>query len=125
MTTEEILSRYKDKRSEISEYMNMLVNSLSQKYGEIPESFVVSLDLLVFNLEVMFNAIDDMKQNGMTKTDKYHGEQKSSSMQAFFNAQNYIHKLIASFGFTPSSKSKIRENVEKGDVQKLLENLVS
>lgn len=125
MQVEEILSRYTEKRTEIQEYMNMLVNSLSKKYDGIPEGFVVSLDLLVFNLEVLFSAIDDMKENGLKKTDKYHGEQKSSSMQAFFNAQNYIHKILANFGMQPMAKSKIKENSDKADVQKLLENLVS
>lgn len=123
MESEKVKARYSEKRQEVQEYMNFLVDSLVEKYGEVNQSFIVSLDLLALNLEVLFKSVDDMKENGLKKTDKYHGEQKSSSMQAFFNAQNYIHKLIASFGFTPAAKSKIRENTDKQDVQKFLEEL--
>lgn len=120
---ENILNRYKSYRSEIQEYMKFFVSNLVEKYGEVNESFIVSLDLLAMNLEVLFNAKDEMKDKGLTENDKYHGDKKSGSLQAFFNAQNYIHKLIASFGFTPSSKSKIRENQDAADVAKYLENL--
>ena len=123
MESEKVKARYSEKRQEVQEYMNFLVDSIVEKYGEVNQSFIVSLDLLALNLEVLFKSVDDMKENGLKKTDKYHGEQKSSSMQAFFNAQNYIHKLIASFGFTPAAKSKIRENTDKQDVQKFLEEL--
>lgn len=123
MNKETVYKRYEDRRNEIKDYMKMLLNSLQEKYGEIPESFVVSLDLLAFNLDVLFKSIDEMKDKGMTETDKYRGEKKSGAMQAFFNAQNYIHKILASFGFTPAAKSKIRENTDKQDVQKFLENL--
>lgn len=122
---EEILTRYNNYREEIQEYMKFFVSNLQDKYGEISESFVVSLDLLAMNLEVLFNARDEMKDKGLTENDKYHGEKKSGSLQAFFNAQNYIHKLIASFGFTPMSKSKIKDNTDVNDVQKYLESLTN
>ena len=123
MKNEKILARYKDKRHEIQEYMEMLISALNEKYGEVPEAFIVSLDILSMNLEVLFQSVDEMKEKGMTEVDKYRGDKKSASMQAFFNSQNYIHKLLASFGFTPAAKSKIRENTDKADVQKFLEDL--
>lgn len=103
--------------------MKYFISTLLEKYGEINESFIVSLDLLAMNLEVLFKSVDEMKEKGMSETDKYRGEKKSGAMQAFFNSQNYIHKLIANFGFTPAAKSKIRENTEEGEVKKFLENL--
>lgn len=120
-----IQKRYEDKRVEIKEYMGMLISSLEEKYGEVPECFVVSLDLLSLNLEVLFKSVDEMKSKGMTEVDKYRGEKKSGSMQAFFNSQNYIHKILASFGFTPAAKSKIHDNEGALDIQKYLENLAS
>ena len=122
---EEILNRYTKYRTEIQEYLKFLVNSLIEKYGEVSDSFIVSLDLLAMNLEVLFKSKDEMNEKGMTETDKYRGEKKSGAMQAFFNAQNYIQKILNGFGFTPAAKSKIRENTDKQDVQKLLENLVN
>ena len=123
MDGKNILTRYSDKRTEIKEYMCLLINTLTEKYGEVPDGFIVSLDLLVFNLEVLFRSIDDMKENGVKKIDKYHGEQKSSSMQAFFNSQNYIHKILSNFGMQPMSKSKIKDNQDALDVKKYLEDL--
>lgn len=121
MKTEDIIKRYDEKRKEIQEYMTMLVNTLDEKYSGVPESFIISLDLLAFNLDVLFKSMDEMKEKGMTETDKYRGEKKSGSMQAFFNSQNYITKILASFGFSPASASKIRESHDELDIKKYLE----
>lgn len=123
MENEKILERYKDKREEIQEYMKFFIESLTEKYNGVPETFLVSLDMLAFNLDVMFKSMDEMKEKGMGEKDRYHGEKKSAAMQSFFNSQNYIHKLISYFGFTPMSKSKIKENTSKKDVVKVLEKL--
>lgn len=119
----DVKTRYKNYRKEIREYMDFFIRNLIEKYGEVNESYVVSLDLLALNLDVMFKAVDEMREKGMTENDKYRGEKKSGAMQAFFNSQNYIHKLIASFGFTPSSKSKIRETQTSADIARYLEGL--
>lgn len=119
----DVKTRYQNYRKEIREYMDFFIGNLIEKYGEVNESYVVSLDLLALNLDVMFKAVDEMREKGMTENDKYRGEKKSGAMQAFFNSQNYIHKLIASFGFTPSSKSKIRETQTSADIARYLEGL--
>ena len=75
MESEKVKARYSEKRQEVQEYMSFLVDSLVEKYGEVNQSFIVSLDLLALNLEVLFKSVDDMKENGLKKTDKYHGEQ--------------------------------------------------
>lgn len=120
---EEILNRYITYRTEIQEYMKFLVNSLIEKYGEVSDSFIVSLDLLAMNLEVLFKSKDEMNEKGMTETDKYRGEKKSGAMQAFFNAQNYIHKILANFGMSPMSSSKIKTNKDSNEIQNLIKNL--
>ena len=79
--------------------------------------------MLACNLELFYMSWDDIKSNGVKDKDKYRGEKKSASLQSFYNSQNYIHKLIAYFGFTPLAKSKIRENLDGADIQKYLENL--
>lgn len=123
MKNEDILQRYKDKRPEIQEYMTMLVESLKSKYGEVPDEFIISLDLLVMNLDVLFDSVKEIQEKGMTDTDKYRGEKKSAAAQAFWNSQNYITKILSQFGWSPAAKSKIRENTDKADVQKFLEEL--
>lgn len=116
-------SRYKKYRKEIREYLAYFIKELTEKYGEINQSYIISLDMLAMNLDVLFKSVDEMKEKGMTETDKYRGEKKSGAMQAFFNSQNYIQKLIANFGFTPSAKSKIRETQSAQDIARYLEAL--
>lgn len=123
MKTETILERYNSYRVEIQEYMKLFIEAIVDKYGLVSEGFIVSLDLLAYNLDVMFKSIDEMKDKGMTETDKYRGEKKSGAMQAFFNSQNYIHKIIASFGLTPGSSAKIKNSGEEADMKKLLEDI--
>lgn len=123
MEKEIVKARYTERRPEVQEYMSMLLNSLEEKHSEIPEHYIVSLDMLALNLEVLFKSVDELNEKGMTETDKYRGEKKSGALQAFFNSQNYIHKILGFFGFTPAAKSKIRENSDKADVQKFLEEL--
>ena len=118
-----LLKRYDKYREEIQEYMRFFIEALIDKYGYVDKSFIISLDLLAMNLEVLFESKKEMKEKGMSENDKYRGEKKSSSLQAFFNAQNYIHKLIGNFGFTPISSSRIKENKDERDVVKYLEEL--
>lgn len=123
MDLEKILERYKTADSRVFEYMDFFCRNIEMKYGEVNESFLPSLDMLSYNLELMFMSWDDIKQNGVKDEDKYRGQKKSASLQSFYNSQNYIHKLISYFGFTPYAKSKIRENQDAGDVAKYLESL--
>lgn len=124
MNMEDILERYSSYRGEIQEYMKYFIKSLADKQGEVNETFILSLDLLALNLDVMFKAVDEMKDKGMTETDKYRGEKKSGAMQAFFNSQNFIHKILANFGMQPMAKSKMKDTHDKLDAEKFLKTLI-
>lgn len=124
MNMEDILERYSSYRDEIQEYMKYFIKSLADKQGEVNETFILSLDLLALNLDVMFKAVDEMKDKGMTETDKYRGEKKSGAMQAFFNSQNFIHKILANFGMQPMAKSKMKDTHDKLDAEKFLNSLI-
>lgn len=123
MTSEELNKRYEDKRKEIREYMKIIGDALVEKYSTIPDAYLVSLDMLVFNLEILYASIDEMGTKGLTSEDKYHGTRKSSGLQAFFNAQAYIHKIINSFGLTPMAKSKLREKQDEIDLKEYLDEI--
>lgn len=125
MTKEKLVKRYKDYREEIREYMEVIADALIDTYSTIPETYMVSLDLLAFNLEILYKSVDEMKDKGLTDVDKYRGEKKSSSLQAFFNAQGYVHKILNSFAFTPMAKSKIREKESEVDLKEYLEQIKS
>lgn len=122
MNRQDYLDRYKDKSVKTQEYLGFCIDTLLNKYGYISTDYLISLDLLAENLEVMFTAMKEMRESGkVTEVDRYRGVKKSAAMQTFFNAQTYVHKLLGSFGFTPSARSKIHENTVNQDLRKTLE----
>ena len=118
------IERYRESDKRTREYMLYFCHTLEEKYGDIPESFIPSLDMLSFNLDLLFLSYDDIKSNGVKDEDKYRGQKKSASLQTFYNAQNYIHKLIAYFGWTPLSMMKIKGEDTK-DVDKYIAALTA
>ena len=127
MTQEELLKRYTSYNETVQEYMRMLSDELILKYTEIPNHFVVSLDVLAGNLVIMNKALTSLTsgQVGLVGQDAYRGEKKSTELTAFMSAQTNVMKILGIFGLTPLGKSKIRENTDAQDVNKYLHNLIS
>lgn len=126
MTKENFLKRYETYEDRVREYMEIFADELENKYQEIPDIFLITLDVIAGNLTIMTKAMKDIVNDtvGIVGKDEYRGEKKSTQLSAFLASQNNVSKLIDKFGWTPLGKSKIRENSDKQDVQKLLENLV-
>ena len=125
MTKSNFLKRYTKNKKEVQEYMGYIADVLIEKYGDISETFIISLDLLAHNLEIMKKATEDMESDGITDDDRYHGKKKSAPLQTFFQAQGYVNNILSNFGLTPMSKSKIRQNKEEVNVQDFLEQLTA
>ena len=126
MTKSSFIKRYKDKSEKVQEYMSFIANALIEKHAEIPETFIISLDLLANNLEIMVKSSDEMsKENGMVDDDKYHGKKKSAPLQTYFQAQGYVNNILSSFGLTPMAKSKIKQNQNEVNVEDFLQNLTA
>ena len=126
MNKNSFLKRYNDKDKRVQEYMLFICNSLVDKYKEIPEAFIISLDLLAQNLEVMVKSSAEMnKEGGMLDDDRYHGAKKSAPLQTYFQAQGYINNILTSFGLNPMAKSKMKQNNQEVDVEKYLESLTA
>ena len=126
MTQEKFLERYKKYDSDVQEYMSYIAAALNEKYQDIPDIFIMSLDVLAGNLTIMNKAMKSIAYEGgdIVGKDNYRGEKKSTQLSAFLAAQNNVIKIANIYGFTPMGKSKIRENTDAADVQKYLENLV-
>ena len=127
MTKENFLKRYETYEDRVREYMEIFADELERKYSEIPDIFLITLDVIAGNLTIMTKAMKDIVNDtaGIVGKDEYRGEKKSTQLSAFLASQNNVSKLIDKFGWTPLGKSKINENTDKQDVQKLLENLVN
>lgn len=117
--------RYTGKSERVQEYMEYVLQSLNNNYNEIPDQFVISLDMLANMLTIMNDAYDLIQVEGLTKDDKYRGKQSSTALQTYLNAQNYAARIISSFGLTPASKAKIKKDKEEVNVQEFLEHLTA
>ena len=127
MTQETFIQRYEKYDKQVQEYMKIFSDELVSKYNEIPEVFIVTLDIIAGNLTIMVQAMNDIVSGnvGIVGKDEYRGEKKSTQLSAFLASQNNVSKLVDKFGWTPIGKSRIKENTDKQDVQKYLEQLVS
>lgn len=125
MKIENAIERYRNDNQAVREYMVYILSAINDKYQKIPDDFIISLDILKLNMDILLKSVDELKEKGVTEIDKYRGEKKSANFQAFFNAQNYIHRILNQFGLTPQSASKIRDNKTNTDIQKYLEQLTA
>ena len=125
MTKSKFLKRYLNNKPEVQEYMSYIADALIEKYGDINDSFIISLDLLAHNLEIMKKAAEDMDEKGITDDDRYHGKKKSAPLQTFFQAQGYVNSILNSFGMHPMSASKIKKNKEEVNVDAFLDALTA
>lgn len=117
--------RYIDKDDKVQEYMLFILKSLEETYSEIPDQFIVSLDLLANMFSIMEKAYEAIETEGLTKDNKYFGKQSSTALSTYLNTQNYASRLIASFGLTPMSKSHIKKSQEEVNVQDFLDKLTA
>lgn len=127
MTKESFLKRYESYDEKVQEYMTIFADELLSKYNEVPDVFIITLDIIAGNLVIMVSAMNDIVTGkvGIVGQDEYRGEKKSTQLSAFLASQNNVAKLVDKFGFTPLAKSRIRENLDGQDVKKYLEDLVS
>lgn len=125
MTKSKFITRYKDKDEKVKEYMNFIANSLIEKYSEIPDKFVISLDMLANMIGIMNKAYDQIETEGLCKDNKYFGKQQSAALNTYLNAQNYVAKLIAGFGLTELSASKIKATKQEINPEDFLNSLTA
>lgn len=125
MKKSKAIKRYESKSDLVQEYMLYTINQLCEQYGEVPDQFVMSLDMLGNMLTVMTDAYELISAQGLTKEDRYRGTQSSTALQTYLNAQNYAARIISSFGLTPLSKSKIKQNKEQANIQDLLASITA
>lgn len=127
MNQKDLMKRYKDYDSTVQEYLKMVSDALVEKFGEIPEVYVVSLDILAGNLLIMNKAITNIATDadGIVGKDNYRGEKKSTSLSAFLAAQTNVLKILNSFGWTPSGAAKIKNTDKEINVEQFLESLTA
>lgn len=119
----ELLERYKDYKTEVQEHMHYVINSLNERYGFIPDHYIISLDLLAMNLDIMYSTKKEMDEKGFQHTDHQGVERKAGWIQQFNTSQQAVMKIMHDFGLNPMSASKIKDNKKERDIQKFIESL--
>ena len=102
--------RYKKYPQEIQEYMSYVKDSLIDKYGEIYPQYLVSLDTLAMNLDILMKAKKDIDENGFHHKDFKGFDRKSGSVQIFNTAQVAALKIMNNFGLSPMAEARIKTN---------------
>lgn len=125
MEKEKILQRYSNYKSEIQSYMDFIIDSLYEKYGEVYPHYLISMDVLAMNLDIMMQAKADFDKNGFQHKDFSGIERKSGSVQAFNTAQQAALKIMNNFGLSPMSASRIKDNKTERDTKNYLESLIN
>jgi phage terminase small subunit len=119
----EVLKRYSNYRSEIQEYMKYVVESLIERYGEISEHYIISLDILAMNLDIMYNTKKEMDTKGFQHEDHQGVQRKAGWIQQFNTSQQAVFKIMHDFGLNPMAASKIKDNKRERDIQKFIDSL--
>ena len=121
------MKRYKDYDERVQDYMKLISKELVKKNGDVPDVYVVSLDILAGNLVIMTKAIQNISTDadGIVGKDNYRGEKKSTSLSAFLAAQTNVIKILNSFGWTPAGASKIRSSQQEVNIKEAIEALTA
>jgi len=95
---------YKKYNKDVRTYMKNLLMSLQNQYGNVPEEWRISLDLIAFNYNTILLCQKDLEENGFRD-----GEKRNPAITTLNNAQSYLIKLLGQFGLTIYSKSKLKD----------------
>ncbi len=119
----DVLKRYEQYRPEIQEHMKYIVESLIERYGEVSEHYIISLDILAMNLDIMYNTKKEMDSKGFQHEDHQGVQRKAGWIQQFNTSQQAVLKIMHDFGLNPMAASKIKDNKKERDIQKFIESL--
>jgi len=96
--------RYADYRAEVREQMNNIIDNY-----DIEDGFLLTLDLLAINLDMLYKSIDSIKKEGFEKLDFKERTVKNHAVQQFNSSQQTIIKLLSNFPSSTMMKEKIKK----------------
>jgi len=96
--------RYKKYRPEVQEQMNNIIDNY-----EIEDGYLLTLDLLAINLDLMYTSIDSIKSEGFETTDYKKRVVKNHAVQQLNSSQQTIIKLLNNFPSSTMMKERIKK----------------
>lgn len=89
-------------------YMSHIIKAIENQYGKVNDEYIISLDLIAFNYDIIRKCQIDINKNGLEKTDSRGRLTKNPNILICNQAQANLFKLLNSFGLNLMSKSKIK-----------------
>lgn len=107
----ELRKRYteKDYSKKTVETMNMIIDTMEENFSGIDKAWVSSLDLLALNYDMMYDAYDDIKNNGNISKSSKERLSRNPSISIFLNCQNAIQNILSKTGLTVLSKARVKQ----------------
>lgn len=121
--TIDVKTVYKKYPKKVQEYMQNLIDCLTQDYKVIPTSWRISLDLIADNYDIYLKAKESIDKEGLIREDNQHRTFKNQNYNIMNSAQDKIIRLMSSFALTPMSKSKMK-NLDTTALKDELEDLL-
>lgn len=101
---QEFKDRYKNYRKEVRDHMNIILENY-----DIEEGFLLNLDMIAINLNLMYQAIDSLKNDGFVQKDFRDRTHKNYAIQQLNSSQQTIIKLLNNFPSNSLIKAKIKK----------------
>lgn len=121
METKERYSKYPEK---VQAYMEGIIAEIKRDYGSIPASWFISLDLLADQLNIYYDASQDIIENGVSYINRDNRRCKSPSVTTINNCIGAINMIIKNFALSPVGRSKIKA-LESADADSIKDNYIA
>lgn len=110
------ITRVKNKyRDEVASYIRLIVESLEEK-DSFEQSAMAQLDILAINLQMYFDAYDQIKKDGLFIRNDRENVQKHPAVDVMSKCFSQIAAISKSFGLTPLDLKKL-ESYDKQEEQ--------
>lgn len=116
-----LYERYEGYRKPVQEHMKAIIENIKDKYKCVPDVFLVELDILAINLDIMYHAKEEMDEKGFQHEDHQKVQRKAGWVQQFNTSQMAVMRILHDFALNPMSQSKMKEVKEQKDIQKIID----
>ena len=92
----------------VQEYMENVIQCLYDDYGNIPDAWRISLDLIADHYNIYLQCLDDIKKRGIVMKGRTGEYVKNCSFTILDRSAATMRELMKSFCLTPMSKAKMK-----------------
>ena len=126
-------NRYNSYQKEVQDYISNVIDCLRQDYGNIPDSWAISLDIICDQYSIYLDALKDIKKRGPVVPGRSYEKTgecvKNPAFSILDRCTQTITNLLKSFSLTPMSRAKMKslkqiEDTEDDKEEKYLDSLI-